>query len=161
MTCKHKRLPRSWWTHHLLTSTTAEAKTVSSEPTFTSLLNVVSVVDVPSPPALFVCSDVIKDVVSDATMNKAADHASVTTVVEEIMHEDGNKALESDIIANMAEDLVDEAVGQSGMENDDGHGADEEIGATANENMVEQYRIPPSIDRTQPWIEVFDTKFQM
>ena len=75
-------------------------------------------------------------------MNKAADHASVTTdittVVEEIVHEDGNKALEPDVIADMAEDLVDEAVGQSGVENDDRHGADEEIGTTADENMVEQ-----------------------
>ena len=101
-----------------------------------------SVVDVLSPPALFVCSDVIKDVASDATIHKAAYQASVTTdittVVEEIVHEDGNKALESNVIADMAEDLVDEGVGQSGMENDDGHGAAKEIGAIADENMVEQ-----------------------
>ena len=126
----------------LLTSTTAEVKMVPPEPTLTSLLNAVNVVDVPSLPALVVCSDVIKDVASDATMNNAADHASVTTdittVVEEIVHKDGNKTLESDVVVDMAEDLVDEAVGQSGVENDYGHGADEEIGATADENMVEQ-----------------------
>ena len=96
------------------------------------MLNVVSVVDVLSPPALFVCSDVIKDVASHATIHKAADHASVTTdittVVEEIVHEDGNKALESNVIVDMEEDLVDESVGQSDVENDDGHGAGEEIG---------------------------------
>ena len=75
-------------------------------------------------------------------MNKAADHANVTTditaVVEEIVHEDGNKALESDVIADMAEDLVDEVIGPSDVENDDGHGAGKEIGSTADENMVEQ-----------------------
>jgi hypothetical protein len=104
-------------------------------------LNVVSVVDVPSPPALIVCSDVIKAVAADVTMNKAADHTSVTTdiatVVEEIMHENGNKTFESDVNTDMAEDTVDEAVGQSGVENDDMHTADEEIVATADENVIE------------------------
>ena len=78
-------------------STTAEAKTVSLEPAPFPywLLNVVSVVDVPSPFALLICNDVIKDVAANVTINKAADHASVTTdiatVMEEIVHEDGNK----------------------------------------------------------------------
>ena len=125
----------------VLTSTTAEAKTVPLEPALPPLLNVVSVVDVPYPFALLVCSDVIKDVAADATMNKAADHASVTTdiatVVEEIVHEDGNKAVEFDVIADIAEDAVDEAVGQSDVENDDGHAVGEEIVATCDENVIE------------------------
>jgi hypothetical protein len=37
----------------------------------------------------------------------------------------------------MAEDAVDEAVGQSSVENDDGHAAGEKIIATADENVVE------------------------
>ena len=106
------------------------------------LLNVVSIVDVPCPSALLICSDVIKDVAADATMNKAADHASVTidiaTVVEKIVHEDGNKAVESDVIAYIADDAVNETIGQSGVENDDGHAADEEIIAIGDENVVEQ-----------------------
>ena len=76
-----------------LTSTMAEAKTVPLEHALLPLLNVVSIVDVPCPSALLVCSDVIKDVALDATMNKAAYHGSVTTdiitVVEEILHKDG------------------------------------------------------------------------
>ena len=76
------------------------------------------------------------------TMNKAADHSSVTTdivtVVEEIVHEDGNKAMESDVKANIAEDAVDEAVGQSVVENDNGHAMGEETVATCDENVVEQ-----------------------
>lgn len=31
------------------------------------------------------------------------------------------KSVESDVIADMAEDAVDEAVAQSGVKNDDGH----------------------------------------
>ena len=81
------------------------------------------------------------DVAADVTMNKKANHANVTTesvtVVEEIVHEDGNKTLESGVIANMAEDTVDETVGHSGVENDDGYVAGEEIVATTNENVVE------------------------
>ena len=123
------------------TSTMAEAKTVPPELALPPLLNVVSVVDVPCPFALLVCSNVIKDVAADATMNKAADHANVTTdiatVVEEIMYEDGNKAVESDVIVDIAKVAVDEAVGQSGVENDDGHAADEKIVAIGDENVVE------------------------
>lgn len=103
-------------------------------------MNVVSVVDVTSPSALLVCSDVIKEIAADATMNKPTNHVNVTTdittVVEDIVHEDGNKALESNVIADMAEDAIDEAVGQSGVKNDNGHAADEEIIATADENVV-------------------------
>jgi hypothetical protein len=121
----------------VLTSTTVEAKTPCRNLSLPPLLNVVIVVDVPS-----LCySDVIKDLAADATMNKAADHASFTTdiatMVDEIVHEDENKALESDVIADMTEDAVDEAVGQSGVENDDGHATDEEIVPTADENVVE------------------------
>ena len=105
------------------------------------MLNVVNVVDVSFPSALLVCNDVIKDVAADATMNKAEDHANVTTdiatMVEEIMHKDENKALESDVIADMAEDTVDEAVRQSSVENDDKHAGGERIVATADENVVE------------------------
>ena len=101
-----------------------------------------NVVDVSFLSALFVCSGVIKDVAADATMNKAEDHVNVTTdiamVVEKIVHEDENKALESDVIADIAEDAVDEAVGQSGMKNDDGHASGEEIVATVDENVVER-----------------------
>ena len=43
------------------------------------MLNVVNIVDVSFPTSLLVCSDVIKDVAADATMNKAEDHANVTT----------------------------------------------------------------------------------
>ena len=119
-----------------------EAKTVPPEPTLPLLFNVVSVVDVSSPFALLVCNNVIEDILADATMNKAAYHGNITTdiitVVKEIMYNDENKALESDIIVDMAEDVVDEAVGQSGVENDNGHAADEEIVATADENVIEQ-----------------------
>ena len=105
------------------------------------LLNVVSVVDVPSSSTLFIYSDVIKNVAADATMNKAADHASVTTdigtVVEDIVDEDGNTTLESDVIADMAKDAVDEAVGQFGVENDDEHAAGGKIVATTDENVVD------------------------
>ena len=104
------------------TSTTAEVRTVPSKSALAPLLNVVSVVDVLSRYALFVCSDVIKDVATDATMNKAADQACVTTniamVVEEIIHENEKKILESDVIVDLAVDIVDETVGQSGVEND-------------------------------------------
>ena len=50
-----------------LTSTTAEVQIVPPKPALPPLLNVVSVVDVPCPSALFVCSDIIKDVAADAT----------------------------------------------------------------------------------------------
>ena len=75
-------------------------------------------------------------------MNKAADHDNVITdiamVVEEIVHEDGNKAVESDVKADIAEDIVDEAVGQSGVENDDRQASGKEIVAIGDENVVEQ-----------------------
>ena len=74
-------------------------------------------------------------------MNKAADHASVTTdiatVVGEILYEDKNKALESNVIVDMAEDAIDEAVGQFGVDNDDEHATGEKIIATTDENVVE------------------------
>ena len=126
----------------VLRSTTVEAKAVLAEPALFSLLNVMSIVDVSCPSALFVCSNFIKNVAADATINKVADHASVTTdiarVVEDIVHKDGNKAVESDIIAYITKEAVDEAVGQSGVKNDDGHAAGEEIVATGDENVVEQ-----------------------
>lgn len=75
-------------------------------------------------------------------MNKAVDHANITTdiatVVKDIVHEVENKALKFDVIVDMTEDVVDETVGESGVENDDMHAADEEIIATADENVVEQ-----------------------
>lgn len=67
--------------------------------------------DVPCLSALYVCSDGVKDVAANATTNKVADHANVTTdittVVEEILHEDKNKAVDSDVIADMTENAVD------------------------------------------------------
>ena len=106
------------------------------------MLIVVSVVDVPTHYILFVCRGVIKDVAADATMNKTADHISVTNdivmVVEDIVYEDRNKTLKSDVIADMAEDVVYKPVGQSGVENDGDHAAGEEIVATADENVVKQ-----------------------
>ena len=72
-------------------------------------------------------------------MNVVTDHANVSndivTLVEEIVHEDENKAEKSDVIANMAEDAVDETVGQSCVENDDGHAAGEKIVAIRDENV--------------------------
>ena len=59
------------------------------------------------------------------------------------MHKDNNKALESDIIANMAEDTVYEAVGQSSVENDDEHTTGEKIVATADENVVVCHGLSP------------------
>ena len=117
----------------MLTSTTAEAKTISSELALHALLNIVSVVNVSYPSALFVCSNVVKDVAADTTMNKVANHVSIATVVEEIVHENENKVLEFDVIADMVEDSVNEAVGQSDVENNDMHTAGEEIVATADE----------------------------
>jgi hypothetical protein len=109
-------------------------------------LSVVSVVDVLSHSVLFVCSDVIKDVTTDATIKKATDHANFTKdiamVVEEIVHENGNKALESNIVVDMAENVVDQAVGQSGVENDDIHAADEKIVATADSRANIAYHHP-------------------
>ena len=67
------------------------------------LLNVDSVVDVPSPSALHVCSDIVKYFAADTTTNKVGDHVSVTMVVEKILHGDGNKAVDSDVIADLAE----------------------------------------------------------
>lgn len=79
------------------------------------LLNVGSVVNVQSHSALLVCSDGVKDVAVDATTNKVTYHISVTTdiatVLEDIVHEDKNKAVESDVIADKVEGAVDEAVG--------------------------------------------------
>ena len=48
------------------------------------------------------------------------------------------KSVESDVIADMAEDAVDEAVAQSGVKNDDGHWASEKIVGAADENVVDQ-----------------------
>ena len=79
------------------------------------LLNDVSIVNVPSPSALHVCSDGVKDIAADATTNKVANHANVTTniatVKEDILHKYGNKAVDSDVIANMSEGTIDEAIG--------------------------------------------------
>ncbi len=129
----------------VLTSTTAEAKTVALEPAPTPLLNVVCVVDVPSTSTLVVGSDVIADVAADATLNKAAEHASVNTdigtVVEDIGLKEGTKSVIADVIAEliaMSEDAVDDAIAQSGVENDDGHGAGEEILVAADDNVVDQ-----------------------
>ena len=126
----------------VVTSTAAEANTVSPEPAPTPLLNVIRVVDVPSTSALLVGSDVAVDVAPDATINKTADDVHVSTdidtVVEKIGHEDGKKSVEPDVIGDMAEDVVDDAVAQSGVENDDGHGAGEEIIGAAEENVVDQ-----------------------
>lgn len=103
----------------ILKSTMAEIKMVPPELALPPLLNVVNVVDVSSPSALLVCIDVIKDVAVDVIMNKSTDHASnttnIVTMVKNVVHEDRNKALESDVIVDMAEDAVDEVVGQSGM----------------------------------------------
>ena len=125
----------------MLTSTTAEAKTVPPEPAPTFVLNVVRVVDVPSTSTLLVGSDVIVDVAADATLNKAAEHASVSTdigtVVEGIWHEDGKKSVEPNVIADMADDAVDDAIAQSCVENDDGHEADEKIVVAADDNVVD------------------------
>ena len=129
------------------------------------MLNIMSVLDVSSPSALFVCSNVAKDVAADATINKAADHAIVTTniatVVEEIVYKDEIKTLESDVIVDMAENVVDEAVGRSGVENDDGHAAREQIVATANENVVKHvsHTITHKLKPTS--MEVFDAKIQL
>ena len=80
------------------------------------MLNVVSILDLPSPYALHVCSDGVEDIAADAITNKVADHACVTTniatVVEEILHEDGNKAVDSDVIHDLTEDAVKEAFGR-------------------------------------------------
>ena len=90
---------------------------------------------------MFVYSKVIKDVAADATLNMAANHAIITTdiatVVENIVHENKNKTFESDVITDMAEDAVDDEVGQSGVENDDKHVAGDEIIAITDENVIE------------------------
>ena len=126
----------------VLTSTAAEAKTVPPELAPTPLFNVIRIVDVPSTSALFVGSDIVVNVAADATMNKAAEHpnfsTNIGTVVKKIGQEDGKKSVEPDVIADMAEDALDEAVAQSGVENDDGHRASEEIVGAANENVVDQ-----------------------
>ena len=74
-------------------------------------------------------------------MNKATDHTNITTdittVVKEIVHENGNNALESNVITDMAKDAVDEVIGHSGVENDDQHAAGKKIVATTDENVVE------------------------
>ena len=73
------------------------------------------IVDVPSHYALHVCNDGVKDVAADATTNKVADHVTtdIATVLEEILHEDENKAMDSDIIIDMTEGVVYEALGQT------------------------------------------------
>lgn len=105
------------------------------------LLNVGSVVNVQSHSALLVCSDGVKDVAVDATTNKVTYHINVTTdiatVLEDIVHEDGNKAVEFNIIVDILEGAVDEAVWKAMAENDDGHAAREEIVATVDDNVVE------------------------
>ena len=111
-----------------LTSTTAEAWTVSPEPA-----------PLPSHFALFVCTDDVKDVAVDASTNKVTDHANINmdivTVVEEILHEDGIKTMND--IVDLAEGVANEAFGKAMAENDDGHAADKEIVTTADENVVE------------------------
>ena len=106
------------------------------------MLNVVNVVDVSSPSALHVCNDGVKDVTADATTNKVANHAIVTmdiaTVMEEILHENENKAVDFDVITDVTEGTVDEALRQAMAENNDGHATGKEIVATGDENVVEQ-----------------------
>ena len=46
--------------------------------------------------------------------------------------------MEPNVIVDMAEDEVDEAVVQLGVKNDDGHGAGEEIVGAVDENVVDQ-----------------------
>ena len=126
----------------VLTSTTAIAKTILLEHAATPLLNVACVVDVPSTSTLLVGSDVIADLVADATLNKAAENANVNTdigtVVEDIRQEDAKKSVIAELIADIAEHAVDDAIAQSGVENDDGHGAGEEILVAADDNVVDQ-----------------------
>ena len=104
----------------LPSSITAKAKTVPLEFVLPSFLSVVSVVDILSPSALTVCSDIIKNFAADVSMNVITDYANITNdiamVVEEIVDDDGYKAVESDIIADMVEDAVVEAVGQINVE---------------------------------------------
>ena len=105
------------------------------------MLNVVSVVDVPFPFVLHICSHGVKDVVAHASTNKVADHANITmdiaTLVEKILYEDGSKTMDSDVIADMAEDAVDGAFVHVMVKNDNGHATNEKIVATSNENVVE------------------------
>ena len=115
----------------VLMSTTTEVKTVPPEHTLLIMLNTLSVVDVSSPSTLLICSNVAKDVAADTTINKAADHAiettNIVTVMEEIVYKDENKALKSDFIVDMMENAVYEAVGQSEVENDDGHAVESKL----------------------------------
>ena len=124
----------------VLISTMAEAKMLPLEPLPPPLLNVVSVMS--SSSTLIVCSDVIKDITTDITINVVSDHDNVSkdiaTLVKEIVHEDAINAVESDVISDMAEDAVDDAVGQSGVKNNDGHAAADEIVATGDESVVDQ-----------------------
>ena len=94
----------------------------------------------PSPSALLVCSDIIKDFATDVIMNKKTDHTRVATniamVVEEIMHKDENKTLETNVIADMAEDAIHEEVGQPCVKNDVRHAKCEKIVTTTDENVV-------------------------
>lgn len=75
-----------------------------------SMLNVVSVVEAPSPFAMHVCSDDVKDVAADTT-NKTGDHANIiidtNAVEEEKLHKDGNKAVDSDGTSHLAEGVAD------------------------------------------------------
>lgn len=123
----------------VLISTTTKEKLLPLEPLLPPLLNVVSVLS--SSSTLIGCSNVIKDVTTDITINVVSDHDNVSkdiaTLVKETVHEDAINAVESDVIVDMAEDIVDDAVGQSGVENNDGHAAAEEIVVTRNENVVD------------------------
>ena len=89
----------------------------------------------------------IVDVISS---NKVADHASITTdiatVVEKILHEDWNKAIDSDGITDPTEGIADEAIGQAMMENDDMYATDEEIVLQPMRMCRNVYRIPPPMD---------------
>lgn len=80
-----------------------------------SLLNVFNVVDVPSYSTLHIFCDGVKEVVVDATTNKVAEHANVTTdfttVVNEILYDNENKVVDSDVIADMTEGVTDEVLG--------------------------------------------------
>ena len=96
----------------------------------------------PSTSTLLVGSDVIFDVTADAILNKAADDVSVNTnigmVGKDIVYEDEKKSVIADAFADMAEDAVDDAIVQSGVENDDGHGAGNEIVIAADDNVIDQ-----------------------
>ena len=64
-------------------------------------------------------------------------HVILKTITRTRTLKGGGFGLTPDVIADMAEDAIDEAVAQSGVENDDGHGAGEEIVGAADENVVD------------------------